>query len=79
MPAIFQALFILWVIHWHLHIDKMHVPIRLPVLFVDRYHYWRLASNHKSLHYGDCTESGDPSIDQLQNKGNTCPLMGHFK
>lgn len=34
----------------------------------NRYQYWRLAPNHKALHYGDCTESGDPTIEQLQNK-----------
>lgn len=52
----------------------------------NRYQYWRLAPNHKALHYGDCTESGDPTIEQLQNKvsileikqvlmGKDCPYV----
>ncbi|XP_053402793.1 engulfment and cell motility protein 1-like [Mercenaria mercenaria] len=34
----------------------------------DRYQFWRLSPNHKAFHYGDCTESEEPSLEQLQNK-----------
>ncbi|XP_071092099.1 engulfment and cell motility protein 1-like [Haliotis cracherodii] len=34
----------------------------------DRFWYWRLAPNHKALHYGDCQDNAVLPIEQLPNK-----------
>lgn len=34
----------------------------------DKFWYWRLAPNHKALHYGDCLESEQPPLEHLTNK-----------
>ncbi|ESO83042.1 hypothetical protein LOTGIDRAFT_222972 [Lottia gigantea] len=34
----------------------------------DKYWYWKLAPNHKTFHYGDCTETDTPVLEQLHNK-----------
>ncbi|XP_055955461.1 engulfment and cell motility protein 1 isoform X2 [Patella vulgata] len=38
----------------------------------DKYWYWRLAPNHKAFHYGVCSESDSPPLEQLHNK---LPIM----
>lgn len=34
----------------------------------NRYQFWRLSPNHKAFHYGDCSETDELSLEQLQNK-----------
>ena len=41
--------------------------VSLPSLS-DKFWFWRLAPNHKALHYGDCGESETLALDHLPNK-----------
>lgn len=34
----------------------------------DKFWFWRLAPNHKALHYGDCGETGNLPLEHLPNK-----------
>lgn len=34
----------------------------------DKFWFWRLAPNHKALHYGDCSEADHPRLESLPNK-----------
>ena len=34
----------------------------------DKFWFWRLAPNHKALHYGDCGESEVLALEHLPNK-----------
>ncbi|XP_059141115.1 engulfment and cell motility protein 1-like [Physella acuta] len=56
----------------------------------DKFWFWRLAPNHKALHYGDCGESESPSLEELPNKlllsdiqklqtGRDCPHINQTK
>jgi hypothetical protein len=38
------------------------------VLFADKFWFWRLAPNHKALHYGDCNETDHPKLESLGSK-----------
>ncbi|KAK7115042.1 engulfment and cell motility protein 1-like [Littorina saxatilis] len=53
----------------------------------DKFWFWRLAPNHKALHYGDCSESDHPKLEDLPSKlplvdiqrmvtGKDCPHVG---
>ncbi|KAL8580329.1 hypothetical protein ACOMHN_039540 [Nucella lapillus] len=54
----------------------------------DKFWFWRLAPNNKSLHYGDCSESDHPKLEDLPSKlpvvdiqrlvmGKDCPHVGN--
>lgn len=34
----------------------------------DKFWFWRLAPNHKALHYGDCNEADHPRLESLPSK-----------
>lgn len=56
----------------------------------DKFWYARLSPNHKVIHYGDCDEKTDPTLEELSNKvavidikqllvGKECPHMKEMR
>ena len=58
----------IWLLcRWCYQLDLIHVWITFFFL-TDKFWFWKLAPNHKALHYGDCGETERPRLEDLSSK-----------